>query len=278
MAAKINGKELSQRLLDLIRKDPALKELQRKTIAVISVEPSPETVRFIEQKRLVAEDLGIGFSAETLPSDISVATLIQQIRSRAYAPETAGVILQLPLPLSLDIPRVFNALPIVKDIDVLSEAAFHNYFFNNSPVVPPVTGAIEYICQAHQIKLQGKLVAILGAGKLIGAPTLAWFAKQGAQVCSFCDSASAICDILQQADIVVSGVGKPGAVTKEMLKPGVIVFDAGFTIKDGKVFGDIDRETLEEKASLYTPVPGGIGPLTVAMIFKNALALYKQYK
>jgi methylenetetrahydrofolate dehydrogenase (NADP+)/methenyltetrahydrofolate cyclohydrolase len=73
-------------------------------------------------------------------------------------------------------------------------------------------------------------------------------------------------------------VGKPGAVTKEMLKPGVIVFDAGFTIKDGKVFGDIDRETLEEKASLYTPVPGGIGPLTVAMIFKNALALYKQYK
>lgn len=278
MAIKINGQELARQILADIRGDQAFPSFQRKTILVIAVEPSVETVRFIEAKRKIADSLGMGFSVQTLPPHISATTLINQISNRAYAPDIAGIIIQLPLPAHLDIHSVFNALPIAKDIDVLSEAAFHNYFYNGSAVVPPVTGAIEYVCQTQKIELKGKFVAILGAGKLIGAPTLAWFAKQGAQVCSFCDSASTICNILQQADIVVSGMGTPGFITKDMLKSGVVIFDAGFTVKDKKIFGDFDPEVLEEKASLYTPVPGGIGPLTVALIFRNALELHKQYQ
>ncbi|KKU10779.1 MAG: bifunctional 5,10-methylene-tetrahydrofolate dehydrogenase/ 5,10-methylene-tetrahydrofolate cyclohydrolase, partial [Parcubacteria group bacterium GW2011_GWF1_45_5] len=252
MAIRVDGKSLARSILNEVRKDSAFSALQRKTLLVISVDPSSETVRFIEAKRKIAEDLGIGFSAETLPSDIDPTAFAGHIRSRVYAPDIAGIIIQLPLPTRLDVRQVFNALPVSKDVDVLSEAAFHNYFFNESPVIPPVTGAIDRICQEYRIDVKGKFVAILGAGKLIGAPTLAWFAKQGAQVCSFCDSASTICNILQQADIVVSGIGKPGYVTGAMLKPGVVVFDAGFTVAGGKVLGDFSKDALEGKASLYT--------------------------
>jgi methylenetetrahydrofolate dehydrogenase (NADP+)/methenyltetrahydrofolate cyclohydrolase len=278
MAKRIEGKILAQEVLKSIRQDRDFPGWQKKTLVVVSIEPSLETVKFIERKRAVAEELGLGFSVETFSPTIPISTLTEQIRLRANSPEVMGIIVQLPLPLRLDVHQIFNAIPMSKDVDVLSDAAFQNFFFNNSEVIPPVSGAIAYICQKHKIKLKDKFVVVLGAGKLIGAPTLAWFAKQGAQVCSFCDSNTAICSMLQQADIVVSGTGNPHSITSEMLAKGAIVFDAGYTIIDGKAKGDVALEALEEKASLYTPVPGGIGPLTVAMIFKNALALYKQYK
>jgi len=270
-----DGKKLSEEIIAKLAKHPAKQKLAGKKIAIVIVDPTEEVWHFIRQKQRVGEKLGLNFEIFEFKKEISLAEFIEKVKAIGAKPEVVGVIIQLPLPKHLDGQKVFNTIPALKDIDLLSEEAFHSFFLNKEEILPPVVGAIDYLIKTVGLKLEDKSAVVLGAGKLIGIPSLAWLAKKSVSVCSFGVWSDNVYPFLINADIVVAGLGNPGILKGEHLKKGVCVFDVGYTMVAGKPKGDVEFDSVKDKASLITPVPGGIGPLTVAILFENVFKLFK---
>ncbi len=270
-----DGKKLAQKVVEKLKKDAVRKSLFGKKIGVVVVEPTEEISHFVRKKQAVAEELGLVFSLFEYPKSISRDEFIAEVDRIGREPEIIGMIVQLPLPPHLDSQKVFNAIPALKDIDLLSEQAFHLYFLNQEEILPPVVGAIDYLIKSSGIDLKDKRAVVLGAGKLIGIPSLAWLAHKSVSVISFGAWSENVTPYLADADIVVAGLGCPGILKGDFLKNGVCVFDAGYSMVDGRPKGDVDFDSVKDKAKFITPVPGGIGPLTVAVLFENVFKLYK---
>lgn len=219
--------------------------------------------KFVGMKAKTAAELGIPIVEFALPKDADTEAAIAAVREVAV--KTDGVIVQMPLGPAIDAVKVLESLPIEKDVDAMGARS-------GTLVLTPVVGAIAHILDVYkgQSFVQGKKVVVVGQGKLVGAPAAAWFKTQGAEVSILARGDDL--GLLTFADIVVLGAGVPGMVTPEMLKPGVVLLDAGTSEAGGTLKGDADP-SCADVASLYTPVPGGIGPVAVAMIFKNLLAL-----
>ena len=274
----IDGVALADTLYASFRRSPIMRRLAGKAVAVCCVHPSDATKKFIAQKRAFAHKLGLDVRVYEYDETITQREFIKEIERHNANPDVCGIIVQLPLPSHLDSQRCFNAIDIRKDIDVMSDAAFRRFYDKKSKVMPPVAGAIDYIVSRHNIPVKNSFVVVLGAGRLVGMPCLAWCVHQGAGACSFRAWGDAAQTMLPQADIIIAGLGTPAAVKGDGLKDGVVVFDVGFSRHNGKVTGDVDFDSMANKASYLTPVPGGIGPLTVAMLFKNLIELQKEYK
>jgi methylenetetrahydrofolate dehydrogenase (NADP+)/methenyltetrahydrofolate cyclohydrolase len=200
-----------------------------------------------------------------------------------------AIIVQLPLPGGADTKAILDAIPLEKDADVLSAAAREAFERGSStpgvnanpetpgvlsPLLPPVVGAIAEIFKRYAVEAKGKRVVVVGAGFLVGAPAATWLVGQGAEVTVVdIDTPEPERDsVLRAADIIVSGAGAPHVIKPEMLKGGVVLIDAGTSELGGRVVGDADP-ACAEKCALFTPVPGGIGPLAVAKLFENAVEL-----
>ncbi|MEX0916684.1 MAG: bifunctional methylenetetrahydrofolate dehydrogenase/methenyltetrahydrofolate cyclohydrolase, partial [Candidatus Spechtbacterales bacterium] len=145
-------------------------------------------------------------------------------------------------------------------------------YAGTSPVLPPTASAIMKLIDANNIEIKGKVVAIVGTGKLVGKPTGFAMGTQGATVLMINSSTKNAADLIRQADIVIAGVGKPNFITPDMVREGAVIIDAGYEQVDGKLVGDVAPEAFK-KSSAYTPVPGGVGPMTVAMLFSNLVTL-----
>ena len=179
--------------------------------------------------------------------------------------------MQLPLPDGADDNIVRNVIPVGKDVDVISDEAIRLFERGESLVLPPVVGAIAEITKQYHVTLKGKKILVVGEGRLVGKPVVAWLRAQLVSPTLIKDSIN-LKRQAKDADVIILGTGSPGLLMPDMLKDGVMVFDAGTSETAGKLAGDADP-SCATKASLFTPVPGGIGPVTVAMIFKNLLAL-----
>lgn len=198
------------------------------------------------------------------------------MQSAITASDADAIIVQLPLPAGVNAKDVCDAIPPEKDADVLSDSARQKFARGDTDaLIPPVVGAIAEIFHAHAIDPRGKKAVIIGRGFLVGAPAAMWLAQQGAQVTVINRSTENFAEPLHDADIVVSGAGAPHLITPDMLKRGVLLIDAGTSESDGTIVGDIDP-ACAKLASLFTPVPGGIGPLAVACLFENAVALVER--
>ena len=274
----IDGAALADKLLFSFRRSSVMHGLHGKALAVCCVHPGDATKKFIAQKRLFAAKLGLDVRVYEYDEHITQAEFIKEVGRHNANPDVCGIIIQLPLPAHLDSQRCFNAIDIRKDIDVMSDAAFRRFYEKKSKAMPPVAAAIDYIVDQHNIPVKNAFAVVLGAGRLVGMPCLAWCVHQGAGACSFRAWGDAAQTMLPQADIIIAGLGTPNAVKGAGLKDGVVVFDVGFSRENGKIVGDVDFDSLANKASYITPVPGGIGPLTVAMLFKNLIELQKEYK
>jgi methylenetetrahydrofolate dehydrogenase (NADP+)/methenyltetrahydrofolate cyclohydrolase len=182
-----------------------------------------------------------------------------------------GVIVQLPLPTHIDTARVLASIPTGFDVDAFS------YQGEETDVLPPVVGAINHISQAYQLDWQNKSVVIFGSGRLVGAPTLLYAKNKGAKVdvINAKTNSEDILRLTKVADIIVLGVGQQNLLLPEMVKEGVVVFDAGASEDGGVLVGDAHKD-VATKASIFTPVPGGIGPLTIAILFNNLLKLARR--
>ena len=184
-----------------------------------------------------------------------------------------AAIVQLPLPEGMDVRETCNRIPLTKDADVLSDAARAAFMRGDERApLPPVVGALAEVLARSMVDARGKKAVVVGSGYLVGQPCAAWLAQEGARVTTVNQTKGDLTSALHDADIVVLGAGSPHLVKPEMLKEGVVLFDAGTSESDGVTVGDADP-ACAPMCSVFTPVPGGVGPIAVAKLFENAISL-----
>lgn len=235
-------------------------------LGIIACAPNFETRTYLDLKEKIAASLGVVVTRSVLEVESDTEAIIAAVK--ACALETDGVIVQLPLPGHIDRAAVLAAIPPEKDVDAFG------YQGEATEVLPPVIGAIREIAAQTGVRWKEARVVIFGSGKLVGEPAVRFVQAEGAVV-SVVDKdtdASAAEALAREADIIILGVGKPHMLLPHMVKEGVVVFDAGASEDGGVIVGDADPK-VAEKASVFTPVPGGIGPITIALIFRNLLKL-----
>ncbi len=239
-------------------------------LTVLSLSNDSVTEQYTRIKEKMGKDLGVSVSLPQIPHGITTDDFIARIHEEAN--QSDGIIVQLPLPSHIDAEKVRDAIPKEKDVDCLGTDAYRAFEEGESAILPPVVGAFEYILRTANISVAGKKVVVVGHGRLVGAPAAAWFKQSGADVIVCDEHTEDVKEHTQKADIVVLGAGVPGLLKPDMIKEGVVILDAGTSESGGIVVGDADP-ACADKASLMTPVPGGIGPITIAMLYKNLYTL-----
>ncbi len=252
---RIDGKAIAEEILKATKEKVA--QLSRvPVVRAVTVSPNPATESYLRVKAAKASDAGM--TLEVSRTESTTESVIKAIE----APGADAVIVQLPLPPEIDLDAVLSAIPASKDADVLCTGT----------LIPPVAGAVAEILARAHVEAKGKEAVVIGYGKLVGLPVEKWLRSQGADVRVVTRDSGDIGELLRTADIVVSGAGSPGLVKPEMLRPGVVLIDAGTSESNGALVGDMDPG-CEAVASVFTPVPGGVGPIAVACLFRNAAAL-----
>jgi len=244
----IDGKKIAEEIISALEKERL--NFGELSLAVISEGEDAATESFIKIKSRVAARLNVEVRRYT-PAQISEAL------------ECDGIIVQLPIPNAAEL---LAQIPAEKDVDAITE--------EEKIVRAPVAEAVSEIFVRNDIAAAGKKAVVIGAGKLVGAPVAELLNHLGAEVSVITKNEGNLFD-LKDADIIVSGAGEPGLIKPDMLKAGVILIDAGTSEASGRLAGDADP-ACAEVASIFTPVPGGIGPMAVAMIFKNLFTLAKR--
>jgi methylenetetrahydrofolate dehydrogenase (NADP+)/methenyltetrahydrofolate cyclohydrolase len=229
-------------------------------LTIITGDPNLATQRYLNLKRERAATVGITVSVIEFAAGASTAEYVGSIQRMAT--QTNGIIVQLPLPAGVDIDAVHSAIPLAADVDGVHYLASANSF------MPPVVRAIDEISRLYNIDWTGKRVALLGQGRLVGQPATAYAVRQGAESVPLTKHSTSITTELRQADIIVAGAGSPGFITPHKLTDGVVLFDAATAEDSGRLRGDADP-ACANTAALLTPVPGGIGPITVAALLEN---------
>ena len=235
-------------------------------LTVFTCAPSFETQRYLALKRKKAHEVGIGVSVVEFPETITTAEVVQSLQKASI--QTNGIIVQLPFPQHIAIDDVLQAIPQSLDVDAV------HYNGTQNTVLPPVVGAIAEIARIHDVLFVSANVVIVGKGRLVGAPAALWSKTQGAQVQVIDKGTSNATELMSKAHILILGAGVPGLVTSSAIASDVVIFDAGTTEDSGMLVGDADP-LCAQKASLFTPVPGGIGPVTVAILLRNLITLCK---
>ncbi len=266
-----SGKLASQEM-QLKLKARIAKLARSPVLAIISVAEHPSIQSFIKIKRKYAEEIGVTIREFNFKEESDESALVVHIEGLAKSGEYDGIIVQLPLPAHYDVKRVLDAVPVSLDVDVLSTQANTSFIEQGSPL-PTVVGAVAHILKTTETNLIGKRVVVVGRGKLVGIPVAVWLRHQQVEP-SIIDTETdpmLRVQLLQEADIVISGSGVPHLLTPEDVKPGVILIDAGTSEQAGVLAGDCDPRCADT-AGVFTPVPGGVGPLTVAYLFDNLVS------
>lgn len=242
-------------------------------IAAVLVGVQKEMRRFLEIKEEMAVKAGFKYQWYEFPADITTKKLRAEIVKIAKQKKVSGIILELPLPKHINQQAVLNAIPQEKDPDVLSQKAQGAFFVGRSAVMPPCPAAVKAILDYHQIDVIGKRAAVFGYGLLVGRPAAHMLASMRASVIIIARNDPDQAKLCRQADIIVTGTGRVNMVTADIVQDGAIVMDFGYGKINNKISGDVDFESVSKKASLITPVPGGVGPLVCAVALQNILKL-----
>lgn len=231
---------------------------------IVTCAPNFETKKYLEMKRRRAKEAGINLSVIEFSVDAATEELVTSIER--FTMQTDAIVVQLPLPNHIDTDAVLAAVPASYDADGLHQS-------NGSyAVLSPVVGAIAEIAKLHGVPFSNRNVVIVGQGRLVGAPAIAFANEAGARVTVLTETSTDRDAILAAADILILGAGVPKLIQPSMVKEGVVIFDAGTSEDGGVLVGDADP-ACAGKASLITPVPGGIGPITIAVLLRNIALL-----
>jgi methylenetetrahydrofolate dehydrogenase (NADP+)/methenyltetrahydrofolate cyclohydrolase len=229
------------------------------------------SMQYVRMKEKTAEALGIHCQIETFSASITTEALVAEVRKLGALPHMSGLIVQLPLPSHIDKQAVLDAIDPSIDVDCLGTKNSEAFYADGTPFGYPTALACMAILDSLNLDLAGKKIAVLGQGQLVGKPVTHLLKKRTLAVEVISRGTERKEELLKEADIVISAIGEPNFVKGGMLKPGVIVIDAGTSETTGAVVGDVDRSSVEGIASYLSPVPGGVGPVTVAMLFNNVL-------
>lgn len=264
----LDGKKVARELLDQLQQQIKEKKLHKK-LAIILVGDNPASLLYTSMKRKKAQEIGMEAEIHHFASTISEEELCLQIRSLQMTVD--GILVQLPLPPELNTEVVLNTISPEKDADGLTAASLGKLFQKDERYAPATPLAIIRLLEAYHLPLSGKEVVIVNRSALIGKPLALLFLHRGATVTVCHSQTRELSSYTLRADILVSAVGKPRFITAEMVKPGAIVIDAGIAQEGNGVVGDVDFSSVEKKVSYITPVPGGVGPVTVAQLLANVV-------
>ncbi len=273
MAELLDGKAIAKVLKEEIKLEVSTWKEQgiNPKLAVILVGDDPASVVYAKSKQKVSESLGIDFELFILPADSQEGDILSLIDSLNTNPEVHGIMIELPLPKHISKERVMAAVRPDKDVDGVHPIN-RGYILSGEEGLFPATpqSCIEILLRSG-VKIAGKHVVIVGRGETVGKPLVFLILKHNATV-TICHSRTPDLGVFtRQADIIIAAVGKAKLVKKDMVKPGAIVVDAGINEIPGGICGDVDFEEVQEVASLISPVPGGVGSLTTALVMKNVL-------
>ena len=251
--------------------------LQKKpTLAIVIVGNNPVVENFVRMKRKFGETIGASILEFRFDATISTVELCSEVTTLSNRDDIDGLIIQLPLPSHIDVDRVLNAVPTTKDVDMLAQESVVQFARGTAKIFPPVAGAVQEIFEQHDISVEGKEVLVLGYGRLVGKPVSILLRHNNAHVTVIDKAISDLATHAKEAEIIISGVGIPNLLTLDMISSGAILIDAGTSETGGRIVGDLDS-ACSSVASLMTPVPGGVGPIAVAMLFKNLVILTRMH-
>ena len=264
----IDGQKIASEISEILRKKTV--NLARPlSIGLIYAGVNPIIDRFIAVKKKFGEKIGVRVEVYRFDESISQEEFYKEIKNIVGYHD--GVVIQLPLPEHLNQTQSLSVIPPEKDIDVLSAKSLEKFIQGDSKMRPPVAGACEEILARAGVELMGKKITVIGQGRLVGIPVLAWLRRRGVEPTTVGLDYKGLPELLKRSDIIISGAGAPGLIKPDMIKSGVIILDAGTSESLGRVVGDAEL-ACAERAEVFTPVPGGLGPVTVAVLFQNLFA------
>jgi methylenetetrahydrofolate dehydrogenase (NADP+)/methenyltetrahydrofolate cyclohydrolase len=279
MAKLIDGKAIAAR----VRAEAALEtaELKEKGVvpglAVVLVGNDPASRIYVNNKKKACAEAGIRSEEYTLPETAEQEELMELVRALNGKKEVSGILVQLPLPRGLDEEAVIEAIDPEKDVDAFHPSNAGRVMIGNYRFLPCTPAGIVEMLHREKIAVSGKRCVVVGRSNIVGKPTAMLLLHENGTVTVCHSRTENLKEICREADILVAAVGKPKFVTADMVKPGAVVIDVGMDRdENGKLCGDVDFRAVEPIASYLTPVPGGVGPMTIAMLLKNTVAAAKR--
>ena len=280
MGIIIDGKKLAQKIRTNLKIE--CEELKKKGInpklAVILVGNDGASKVYVKNKSIACQEIGIEYEEYLLNEDINQEELINLIEKLNKQKDIHGILLQSPIPTHLDINQAFEAISPKKDVDGFNPINVGKLSLNQDTFVSCTPYGIMKMFEEYNIKLEGKNVTIIGRSNIVGKPLLQCCINKNATVTMCHSKTNNLEQYTKNADILIAAMGKAKFIKENMVKDGVVVIDVGINRgQDGKLTGDVEFENVEKKASYITPVPGGVGPMTIAMLMNNVIKAAKQF-
>ncbi len=270
---ELNGKECRDKYLKILKEK--VSKLDRKLgLLVIQVGNNEASNVYVEQKGKRALELGYNFEHKKFDESVSEEDVIKYIEEKNNDEMTDGIIIQLPLPSHLNSSKIVNAITPLKDVDGLTYYSAGHLMANETALLPCTPKGIIALLDEYNIELEGKNVVVIGRSLLVGKPVANLFTNRNATV-TLCHSKTKNIEMYtKNADIVVVAIGKAHFLKEDMVKDDAVVVDVGISRIDGKLQGDVDFDNVSKKCSYITPVPGGVGPMTVYELMNNVYEAY----
>lgn len=273
MAELLDGKALSSEIKENLKLKVAdfEKEYGRKiSLAVILVGENPASCVYVKNKIKAAEFVGIKSLSFSLPTTATQSEVEDLVKTLSADSSVDGILVQLPLPKGLDEEKILSLIPAEKDVDGFTAENVGNTTLFKDAINSCTPAGIMYMLKSTGVSLCGKHAVIIGRSNIVGKPVALMLLRENCTV-TICHSKTAdLKAITKQADILIVAIGKAKFVTADMVKDGAIVIDVGINRTENGLCGDVDFESVKKKASFITPVPGGVGPMTIAMLMQNA--------
>lgn len=279
MAEIINGKELAKSIRLELKEE--VEELNQKGIfpklAVIMVGDDKASKVYVRNKSKACEEIGIAYEEILLDETTAMEKLLEIIENLNNREDIHGILLQSPIPKHLDIYKAFNKISPEKDVDGFNPINVGKLVIGEDSFVSCTPYGVIKMLERYNIEIEGKNAVIIGRSNIVGKPLIQCLLKKNATVTVCHSKTKNIADITKNADILIAALGKAKFVTKDMVKEGAVVIDVGINRNEsGKIEGDVDFESVEKIASYITPVPGGVGPMTIAMLMNNVVKACKR--
>jgi methylenetetrahydrofolate dehydrogenase (NADP+)/methenyltetrahydrofolate cyclohydrolase len=270
----IDGRKIRDEILAGIKKEISGLSFQP-VFCDILVGNDPASVQYVNMKAKIAESVGIKFLDAKFPESTTTEDLISEIKKLNEQENICGIIVQLPLPEHINKQEVLNAVDPMLDVDCLGEINSQKFYKSEYALGFPTALACIYILDSLNLDLKNKNIVVLGQGELVGRPVSAILKLRKLDIEVLTSESEYKEEKIKDADVIISGIGEGKHLTGDMLKKDVVLLDAGTSESNNSIIGDVDLDSVKDIASFVSPVPGGIGPVTIAMLFKNVLIVAK---
>ena len=277
MPTIIDGKAISTQIKDELKEQVAKMKAEGITLclAVIQVGADPASCVYVRNKKKACEYIGIESLSYELPEETTQEELLNLIKELNARKDVNGILVQLPLPKALDEEKILDAIDPLKDVDGFHPMNVGNLSIGRKGFVSCTPAGVIQLLKRSGIQIEGKECVVVGRSNIVGKPMSMLLLKENGTVTTAHSRTKNLQEVTRRADILVAAVGKPRMITADYVKDGAVVIDVGIhRNEDNKLCGDVDYENVAPKCSAITPVPGGVGPMTIAMLMKNCVESY----